>query len=688
MVSGCSFAGNSAGTGGSGGAGSWYGAGFGGHGGNGGAICSGETSIRVSKSGFAGSNAGAGGTGGAGGVERPEQYAGGEGSAGGGGGAILVTEGSLEVSEASFTDNRAGPGGKGGECCYQEGEQSVGEAGHSGGDGGDGGAVVVAGGTLEATGCRFTGNRAGYGGSATGGWIGGFGGNGGSGGSIFVLGDTRLVGCLIAGGQAGDAGGTTADYPGGHGGLGGGVYSAHGDTVIVGCTITGQGLGGSATSGGYGSALSCSGSSNLVVGSIVYGNKTQPQWPSGEESPQISCDETLDLRHSIVHPEDLDAYGGTGVLTKDPRFVNAAHGDFRLRPDSPCVDTGETAALPTDTADLDGDGDTSEQLPIDLAGAPRVTGEAVDMGAYEYWIGCGNGVVERGEGCDDSNTLDGDRCSANCACESPGAGLGCPVASCAALAGEPGLDDGGYWLSPDVSGEPFKAYCDLSTAGGGWTMVLRLNSNDDHSRGYHSDLFWTYGGEGAAHPYRHRPTGLDDDEDYRAPAYDFLEGWSEILLDYRYAEGQAKRMAAVFSGTSHGSFWSHANQDPRNDNPAWARTFTLSEGEQADAAGWYGPVLKFQTVGDGDDRFIIWFNQAPVDACNQTGGIGVHGRAGDLWWSHELSFPSAMPGCQEDTHRGRIGSNGQPWSGSSLMGEELLSPADAYEHGIMTVLVR
>jgi hypothetical protein len=63
--------------------------------------------------------------------------------------------------------------------------------------------------------------------------------------------------------------------------------------------------------------------------------------------------------------------------------------------DSPCIDAADNAALPADRTDLDDDGDTSELLPIDLAGGPRFvddlltpdTGEGtppiVDMGAYE-----------------------------------------------------------------------------------------------------------------------------------------------------------------------------------------------------------------------------------------------------------------------------------------------------------------
>ena len=55
---------------------------------------------------------------------------------------------------------------------------------------------------------------------------------------------------------------------------------------------------------------------------------------------------------------------------------------------SPVVDAGDDERLPPDKFDLDGDGDTTEPMPIDITGSPRSFdatdgGEKTDMGAYE-----------------------------------------------------------------------------------------------------------------------------------------------------------------------------------------------------------------------------------------------------------------------------------------------------------------
>lgn len=52
---------------------------------------------------------------------------------------------------------------------------------------------------------------------------------------------------------------------------------------------------------------------------------------------------------------------------------------------SPVIDAGNVGALPTDDFDLDGDSDTSEDIPVDQRGIPfaRIVGPTIDIGATE-----------------------------------------------------------------------------------------------------------------------------------------------------------------------------------------------------------------------------------------------------------------------------------------------------------------
>ncbi len=78
-------------------------------------------------------------------------------------------------------------------------------------------------------------------------------------------------------------------------------------------------------------------------------------------------------------------------LLVDPNGADNLPGteddDLRLSAGSPCVDAASDEAVPDDVADLDGDGDSGEALPLDADGNDRVAGAAVDIGAYEFGSG-------------------------------------------------------------------------------------------------------------------------------------------------------------------------------------------------------------------------------------------------------------------------------------------------------------
>lgn len=159
------------------------------------------------------------------------------------------------------------------------------------------------------------------------------------------------------------------------------------------CILTGN------TASEVGGALYIEGGFLYAYNTIFWGNEA----PVG---PQIS------LPHGRLVLNRCDLAGGVAAIDADsdditwsnlidvnPLFTNPAAGDYRLLPGSPCIDAGDNTLVSADWADIDGDGDTTERIPLDLAGQPRFaddpatadTGVAapplymaiVDLGAYE-----------------------------------------------------------------------------------------------------------------------------------------------------------------------------------------------------------------------------------------------------------------------------------------------------------------
>jgi hypothetical protein len=71
-------------------------------------------------------------------------------------------------------------------------------------------------------------------------------------------------------------------------------------------------------------------------------------------------------------------FPGKGNIDEGPRFVDPVNGDFRLLPDSPCIDS---ASIEGPTEDLPG-----FPRPVDIPGVGREGSAAFDMGAYEFQI--------------------------------------------------------------------------------------------------------------------------------------------------------------------------------------------------------------------------------------------------------------------------------------------------------------
>jgi hypothetical protein len=182
----------------------------------------------------------------------------------------------------------------------------------------------------------------------------------GRGGAMFVLdGSPELIGCVFVGNTATAASSQQA--------TGGAIHVSSGSPTITNCVFV------SNAADDLGGAIHNAGDL-VVTNSIVRGN-----FPD-----QLNSTTEVSVAYSNVE----DGWPGDHNIDADPLFADAGSGDLRLQPGSPCIDAGHNWAVPTDTLDIDGDGHTSELVPLDLNGNPRFSADAV-----EFDPGCGAPAV-------------------------------------------------------------------------------------------------------------------------------------------------------------------------------------------------------------------------------------------------------------------------------------------------------
>ena len=131
-----------------------------------------------------------------------------------------------------------------------------------------------------------------------------------------------------------------------------------------------------------------------IVNSIIYGNGSfQFQEENGEVPSTINIHNSLienGTNANILHiagpyPYEVEFNWGEGIISDNPNFVGGDEYEplsYQLSPLSPCIDAGTTELPP------------GIELPeTDLAGNPRIVGETIDIGCYEYQ-GSGNSDEE------------------------------------------------------------------------------------------------------------------------------------------------------------------------------------------------------------------------------------------------------------------------------------------------------
>ena len=323
------------------------------------------------------------------------------------------------------------------------------------------------------------------------------------------------------------------------------------------------------TTGGEMMTTTTSTSSSTSSGGTTAGVTTEAMTSTAGETVGIETGSTGATPYcgdGVVDPDEEcdegDANDDNGACTSV--CLSAACGDGYTQPGEECDDGDGNADDGTCKLDC--------TLPVCGDGIVQ-PGEACDDGnnidddacsnACDL-TSCGDGMVQMGEECDDANLDNTDECNENCqfpscedgllsgletdidcgggncqgcdlglTCVEPGdCGSGnCQNAVCAIAMscnqiklGNPDAESGVFEIDVDGEGdlEPFNVYCDMETAGGGWTLTLNLDTSDGHVMWW-ANPKWT-------DTSIHGTVNKALTEDFKSDAFCYLTGATEILL--------------------------------------------------------------------------------------------------------------------------------------------------------------
>ncbi|MDA9968634.1 T9SS type A sorting domain-containing protein [Polaribacter sp.] len=169
-------------------------------------------------------------------------------------------------------------------------------------------------------------------------------------------------------------------FNGNKAGVGSGMYNSNSSSPNIVNTV----FSGNEATSSSGGIHNNNNNSPTIYNSVFYGN--------GSDIVNSASASTTGGSNFSEH------YAETGftALTADP-FSDSANPigadgiwfttDDGLQPSSatsPITDEGDATKLPLDTLDLDGGGDTTKAIPVDITGRTRIAGTALDAGAYEH----------------------------------------------------------------------------------------------------------------------------------------------------------------------------------------------------------------------------------------------------------------------------------------------------------------
>jgi hypothetical protein len=223
----------------------------------------------------------------------------------------------------------------------------------------EGGAMWNRGKDPMIAGCKFVGN------STTSFGIGGA--------AMFnQLADPTIVDCVFTGNASANFGGAIYNlaasplvvnslfYENTANTLGAAIFANESSSSIINCTFTAN------TTALNGGGLLCTGS-NVSVSNCIFWNNSPDEIYSS--STAVTTVDSSNIMGGWAGP-------GSNNMDEQPLFVDPTDSDYRLASGSPCIDEGNSSAVPM-------------EITTDLDGNDRLVGQ-VDLGPYESQVGGGS----------------------------------------------------------------------------------------------------------------------------------------------------------------------------------------------------------------------------------------------------------------------------------------------------------